>query len=93
MKKIGIVVVVLVVIVLGYSFVKNTINLTGDTTTETPPKTTSAPTVFDTLNAQIVSINTQLITLKTNDTVTQAKIDQLILLVRALQSQIAALGK
>lgn len=77
---------VLLIIVGGFNTLKSYIHIGSTASTTTSPVTTTAPTIFD-------NINSQLVTLKTNDVVLQSKIDQITQLLQIIQGEIEALRK
>jgi len=84
------VVVAVVVLFLGYTGVKSIIDSTSaNTTADTPPITTSAPTVLESLNLQLSELKAQVTSLKNNDAMMQAKLDQLIQALKSIEAELA----
>jgi peptidoglycan hydrolase CwlO-like protein len=85
MKKLLGVAAILAVLFLAYTGIKSMVE--SDTPElQPPPATTSAPTVLENLNIQIVELKAQVSSLKGSDTVMQAKLDQ----IQSLLNQINA---
>jgi chaperonin cofactor prefoldin len=90
MKKVFIGIVAVVILFLGYTGVKSIIDSASvSTETEKPVVTTSAPTVLESLNLQLSDLKTQVTSLKNNDAIMQAKIDQLIQILKSIEAELA----
>jgi hypothetical protein len=83
MKKIGIGIVAIIIIAIGYRFVSS-MNLTGaKAQTQAPITTTTAPSILDGIKSQISALQVQE---TTNNAVIQAELEK-------IENEIAALTK